>query len=248
MVLAGCVSDTPSDPDAAPTDAALTDAAVTDALAPDAGVPCPGALLFTGGYEDWDSTDASFDGVEFAQVSQADDSANAAETAPNGRVMMCLPARRTAVDFRQPDYLDLRYVATPGNLALPFDIRGLTPLRADDLFVGELGVARDEQAGYGLVAVRVEPGGEPLIGARVQLGNAHAGAFVSDGAGVYGADDTLAAGPFVLFANVAVSGDQGDGQSSVQVTPPDGYQCQGPGTIDVRAGALAATTFVCTGL
>lgn len=239
-----CRAQEPSVPDAGDVnpDASPGDAGV-DAGAPDAGGPCPGGMAFTGGYEDWDSTPGMFDGVEFATVAQADEPGNSAMTAPNGRVdTLCLPSARTGVDFVQADYLDLRYTATPDTTRLPFAVRGLTPARADDLFAQELGLARDIQTASVTVSVRYYPSGDPVVGARVSLGNGNAGAYTADAAGTFSPGDTLTGSPVVLFANVAVDG----GLTTVQVSPPPGVNCQGPADIDVVAGALAATDFVCT--
>lgn len=220
-------------------DAGEADAAA-DAGEPDASGPCAGQLLFTGGYVDWDSSDQAFDGVEFATWTEVADAQNTATTAPNGRGILCLPLdARSAVDFTHPDYLDLRYTVDPEAAAMgAFEVRGLTPARADQLFADDLGVARDADSAQVLVAARTYPGGAPAAGATVSLGNAHQGAFTDDGTGAYATGDTLAGGAFVLFANVEV----GPGQTTVTV---DGVTCVGPSTLDLMAGGLSVTTFAC---
>ena len=228
--------------DAARPDAAEYDASVGDASALDAGTWCPGGMPFTGDYEDWDSTPMNFDGVEFADVVQVSDPGNAVTTSSSGHVFMCLPAVRTAVDFTQSDYLDLRYTASPGSTQLPVAIRGLRPLRADDLFAQELGMSRDLQTAIVTVTARFYPGGDPVVGATAALGNGHAGAYTADSTGVLGPGDTLIDGPSILFANVEVD----SGTTTVQLVVPAGVDCQGPAVIYLVAGAQAAADFVCT--
>jgi hypothetical protein len=230
-------------PDAPGRDASGSDASSADASGLDAAGACPGRALFAGSYEDWDSTSANFDGIESADVIQADDAANTAMTGADGSMVMCLPAARTAVDFTQPEYLDLRYTASPGGIQLPFVARGLRPIRADDLFTLELGMSRDVQASIVTISVRSYPAGDSVVGATVILGNAHAGAFTADATGVLGPDDTVIDSPFILFANVDVAG----GTSTVQVVAPVGVDCQGPSSIDLVSGAVAAADFVCSG-
>jgi hypothetical protein len=245
--LAGCGADDSPAPDAAPPDAAA-DAAVD--AAPDTGVDagaCRGQVLFTGSYEDWDGNSAGPNNTLGTVVAQADDVQNSTTiNAPNGRVVLCLPADETSlVTFTNDDYLPLRYTFEPASAATAFDIRGLTPARADELFV-ELGLTRDPLLAQVIVAVRMETDnpeavGAAVTGARVALGNAAAGAFTPDEGGVYGAGDTLAGGAFVLFANTEPVSET----TTVTVTPPDGVACTGPDLVSLTAGELAVTTFAC---
>ena len=240
-LILGCkVEEPPGTPDAG--DPPMGDAGTAvDATPVDAG-PCPGGMLFTGGYEDWDSTPEMFDGIDFATLTQADDAGNTTMTAPNGRSTMCLPDRQVAVEFTHPQYLDLRYTASPDAVnAGSYDVVGLTPARIDELFTTEFGLVRDIQTAQALIAVRIYPGGQPAVGATVALGNGNGGAYVDSGNGVYGAGDTLANGPFVYFANVDIAG----GTTSVQVTPPAGATCSGAPTIELVADSIAATTIAC---
>lgn len=246
--LAGCGDDGPGDgpADAAPPDAGSADAGI-DAGVPDAG-PCPGQVLFTGSYQDWDDNSAGPSNTLGTVVAQADDPENATTiTAPNGRVTLCLPADETSlVTFTKDEYLPLRYTfAPPSNRGTAFEIQGLTPARADDLFT-ELGLTRDPLLAQVVVAVRYEAlnpeaVGDAVEGARVALGNAAAGAFTPDEGGVLGAGDTLAGGAFVLFANTEPFG----ATTTVTVTPPPGWLCPGPDSISLVAGELAVTTFAC---
>ena len=62
-----------------------------DVRPPDAdNSQCPGALFLTGAYVDWDSTAANFHGVAFATWQL--DASHTDQTAPNGRVQLCIPA------------------------------------------------------------------------------------------------------------------------------------------------------------
>lgn len=222
----------------------VSDAGPDDA-APDASGPCPGELLFTGGYVDWDSTNQAFDGVEFATLLEVANPQNTAMTAPNGRGALCLPAGVVSlVDFFQGEYLQLRYTVSPQATALGgFEMRGLTQARADALFADDLGLGRDPSKAQVLVAVQVYPEGIPAAGAQVTLGNESAGAFVNNGTGRYVAGNAVTSDYFVLFANVDIVG---TGKTQVSVTPPQGMTCVGPDTIELVADAISATTFGCT--
>lgn len=240
LAVLGCGDDGGAPPVDAPV--GVDGPPVVDAMTPDASGPCPGELVFTGGYEDWDSTPANFDGVEFATVTQVEDPSNMAQTAPNGRVMMCVPNELATFDFVQPDYLDARYTMSPqAQFFGPFTLRGLKPERALELFALELGLTRDVQTAQVLVDIRRYPDDQPALAARASLGNANAGAFTDDGTGRFAPGDQLSFGSLVLFANVEV----GDGTTTVEVTAPPGYVCTGPSSISLVAGALAATTFAC---
>jgi hypothetical protein len=246
---AGCGSD-----DSPAIDASLVDAAPDpgiDAAVPDAGPGlCEGQVLFTGSYVDWDGNSTAPTNTLDTLVSQDDDPSNSVSiTAPNGRVIMCLPADRTStVTFTHPDYLPLRYVFEPAAAATAFDIRGLTPVRADELFIS-LGVTRDPVLAQVIVAVRMatdnpEAVGDAVIGARVALGNLSAGVFTADVSGVYGAGDTITGDASVLFANTEI----GEGTTTVTVTPPENLACAGPDTIALVPGEISVTTFACSPL
>jgi hypothetical protein len=240
-LLAGCGSDDSPASDAAPPDA-TPDAPV------DAG-PCGDLALFTGSYVDWDGNSEAPTNTLDTVVSEDADPQNAVTiTAPNGRVVLCLPGDATSiVSFTHPDYLPLRYAFDPAAAGTAFDIRGLTPARADELFT-TLGVTRDPAVAQVIVAVRMETAnpeavGAAVTGARVRLGNLSAGSFTGPGDGTYGAGDTLAGDAFVLFTNTELGG----GTTSVTVTPPQGVTCAGPDSVPVAAGAISVTTFACTG-
>ncbi len=247
--LAGCGSDDSPASDAAPRDAAL-DATADGSIdaSGDAGA-CAGLALFTGSYVDWDGNSEAPTNTLDTLVSEDGSAQNSVRiTAPNGRVVLCVPdSAPSVVTFIHPDYLPLRYTFDPAAAGTAFDIRGLTPARADELFT-TLGVTRDPAAAQVIVAVRREVAspqavGAAVTGARVSLGNASAGSFTAASDGTYGAGDTLAGDAFVLFTNTEV----GSGTTAVTVTPPAGVTCVGPDSIAVAAGEIAVTTFACTG-
>lgn len=237
--LAGCAADDAAEIDASP--------GAIDAAPPDAGL-CPGEAVFTGSYVDWDGNSSGPTNTLGTEVSlEGDPSSSVSINAPNGRVLMCLPADAGAVvTFTHPDYLPLRYTFEPAAAGTAFDIRGLTPARADELF-SSLGVVRDPLLAQVLVHVRAETAGPEAVGAgvagaRVSLGNGSAPPFTDVGDGAYGAGDTLIAGDFVLFPNTELDG----GTTTVTVTPPAGMTCAGPDSVALAAGELAVTTFACS--
>jgi hypothetical protein len=242
--LAGCGPDDSPASDAAPRDAAL-DAAADGAV--DAGA-CGDLALFTGSYVDWDGNSEAPTNTIDTLVSEAGSQRSVRITAPNGRVVLCVPdGAPSVVTFTHPDYVSLRYTFDPAAAGTAFDIRGLTPARADELFT-TLGVTRDLAVAQVIVAVRREAAspegvGAAVTGARVSLGNASAGSFTAASDGTYGAGDTLAGDAFVLFTNTELGG----GTTAVTVTPPAGVTCVGPDSIAVAAGEIAVTTFACTG-
>jgi hypothetical protein len=246
LALAGCGDDGPG---TGPGDAAPPDAApAADAAPPDAAGPCPpDRVLFTGSYQDWDTNSAGQSNTLGAVVAEAANPDNATTiTAPNGRVTLCLPVNETSqVTFTKDDYLPLRYTFNPATVGTAFEIQGLTPARADELFT-ELGITRDPLLAQVIVAVRLETGnpeavGAPAEGVRVALGNASAGTFTPDEGGVLVAGDTLAGGAFVLFANTELGSDT----TTVTVTSSAGLTCPGPDSIRLAAGEIAVTTFPC---
>lgn len=237
LVTGGCADDSPGDPDAAPAPDALADAAL-----PDAGGACPGQLVFTGEYVDWDSTEQAFLGVFDATVAEVGNAQNSAQTAPNGRAILCLPAvADSEVSFTHPDYVPVLYsVGAQANAAVPYAVGGLEPARMAELFSG-WGRTVDGGAAQLEVEVRGAADGEPFIGALVTLGNAAAGAFTADAAGDFVPGNQLTDGAHVFFANVEV----GAGTSTVTVTPPAGASCTGRDSVELAAGQIAALLFVC---
>ncbi len=235
ILLAACGGDDDPQPDAATPDAAAPDAEVPiiDAAPPDAPGLCAGQLLFHGDYVDWDSTDKMFRGVCSADVVEVGNKANTAETAPNGRGVLCLTP---GVDA------DIRYTGgAPGNcvddLAMTmlfatdadvialgqFTARGLTPARADTLIVDELGLGSRDTAD----AIVIVDMGVP--GATVDIGATYEQSFV------------LTDGVRTLFANVDPTG----GTTTVTVTPPTGMACDGRASLPVQADRISFTKYAC---
>lgn len=236
-------------PDASPgvIDAAQTDSNLADAALDADNSICPGELLFTGEYVDWDSGPDAFLGIPDAEISLVASPDTTARTAPNGRVILCVPPDlgTASFSFIQPMYLPLRYTTTAEILGKgAFALRGLTENRIAALHETELQVTRDATRALVLVAIQdfqSQELGIPVIGASASLGADHDGAFVAGESGSYGAGNTLTNGLFVLFANV----DAAEGTTTVTVTGPSGEPCTGPAAIEVAPGELAATTFTC---
>jgi len=249
VLAAGC-SGGGASPDARPADAPV-DAVGVDA-GPDAFDRCPGELTFTGDYVDWDSSEQSFHGIFDAELHEVDDPGNSARTAPNGRGVLCVtPGVDTDVAYSHPDYLPMVFSMDAAAMAAgPFSTKGLEPARADSLFGDELSLTRNPAAAVALIEVRRFPGGEPVVGATVTLGNGHDGVFTRDAAAAWQPGATITDDAWVLFTNVdgagQVDGDGGSyGTTSVTVTPPDGTSCVGRPAIALGAGGIAATTFAC---
>jgi hypothetical protein len=224
---------------------AAVDAAAADA-APDAGpdafVRCPGAVLFTGDYLDWDSSDAMFKGVFDATVTDTN-TAMTAQTAPNGRWELCVTAAtEVAATVVQSDYLPVRVTAAAEVItAGAVSTRGLKPARADTLFSG-FGFARDTADAQVLIEVRSHPSLQPVVGATVALtGATPEGSYGVDLAWALQSATTTGASGYMFFANVPVGG----GSTPLTVTPPGGTTCVGPATIPLVAGEISAASFAC---
>lgn len=259
ILAAGCedaalVADAalPPVPDAAPTDTAVPDAPSPDATAPiDALAPCPGRLLFTGEYVDWDSSDSAFQGIFDATLSERAESSNTASTAPNGRGILCLrpDVDPPIVDIRHRDYLPLVVTASaPALQGGPFATRGLTPDRRATLYADDLMLSADAARATVLVELRRYPGGVPVIGATVALSLTHDGAFTAGADGVLAPGSATTDTAYVLFANATPAGSAGDATPAlvgIAVMPPAGITCVGPDALAVEANALSAALYAC---
>jgi hypothetical protein len=124
---AACGDDEAIPPDAREIDAAI-DAAVDAAIDAPPG-PCGADLLLTGEYIDWDSTVASFDGVENTVWTVVGEPARTATGAPNGRVLLCIGGGATVqITMVQNQYVEGRFVADPDVFrpaGTTFSVRGL---------------------------------------------------------------------------------------------------------------------------
>jgi hypothetical protein len=214
--VAACSDDSSGDPDA-PIDATVD---AVDAMG------CGADYELTGEYVDWDSTTASFDGVEEAVWTVRGDTARTARTAPNGRIILCL-ARGATVNIdvvHMPagaaEYVSALFVADPAVLSVSggiFSARGLKAAVADDRYDTITGgMAFSTTDGHLLVVKRGTPTALTVTGAT---------SYVSDGVDdvTWTAGDT---GTFTLFPNVAVG------------TVTVGGTFTGPTTVPVEAGTL----------
>lgn len=239
-LFAACGDDSGGQADARPIDAAPPDASIDSG--PDAFERCPGAMLFSGDYLDWDSSDAMFKGVFDATVTNIATSATA-QTAPNGRWELCVPAA-TAINatITQADYLPVRYTAAADVIAAgAVSTRGLEPARADTLF-GTVGLTRDAADAQVLIEVRSHPSLSPVVGATVALtGATPDGTYAVDTAWALQVETMTGAAGYMFFANVPVGG----GSTGISVTPPVGTTCVGPAQIPLVAGEISAASFAC---
>jgi hypothetical protein len=206
--LVACGDDTGETIDARIVDAAID--AETDAPPG----PCGAELQMTGEYVDWDSTQAAFDGVEGATWQVVGGAM--ATTAPNGRVILCIPRGATSqIDVTATGYLPARFVADPAVFTPAgsmFSVRGLKTAMATAQF-NEFGVTYDMTAAQVLVY---------KIGAPVPLTLAPGGGdgtFVSDG------DDDITwtagnTGALTLFPNRPVGAGSATLMSTGQFTGP----------------------------
>ncbi len=109
LALGGCGSDDAPAADANSSfDASVAiDASPADAGEPDAFDPCPGETTFEVGVVDW------ITGDNVAGVVVEESEGNAASSAPNGRVVVCVPASGI-VNFRfsKTDYVDRIHTTT----------------------------------------------------------------------------------------------------------------------------------------
>jgi hypothetical protein len=198
LACGACSDDTGGDVDAAvdaPTDVAID---VADG-------PCGAGYQMTGEYIDWDSTASTFDGVESSTWTLTTPPGTSATTAPNGRIIICLPRSTVTLSVTQTatPYIEARFVADPAVLAVPggiFSARGLKMADATTEYNAIMvGMTFDTAAAHVLVYKRGTPTAVTL-GAQAS--------FVSDGT-----DDLTwtagATGTFVLFPNVPVGNGTG---------------------------------------
>lgn len=220
------------------------DSGVPDAAPFDAENLCPGAVTFEAFAGNLESGAAEFE-VELAEVG---DPGNSASSAPNGRIVLCLPDADGAVRAEKADYLS-RVDALPAEVAAHFNPEGIayplfviTEAAADTLYtdLGTTLMAGDAQV---VVSVLEVPAGTPLAGATVEIDKADTGQFVRDDSGDFTAGNQVTGGGLVLFANVPIAG----GDVEVTVTPPGGFRgsCTGPTTLSLSAGEMSGALFAC---
>jgi hypothetical protein len=182
-------------------------------------------FTFTGAYEDWDSTDQMFMGINAAIVAEVGDPDNTAMTAPNGRSTLTLPGKTSEVTFDADGYLPARFTVDPDGGALgPYEVRGITPARIATYFEDDLGVgAWDDSTVFVQIERRKHPSGDP---ADVTV--------TIDGQDGHERDE------YTVFPNVGVGGD-----SVTLEVDAGGLRCHAPSEIFVAAGELAIATVAC---
>ncbi|MBK9035294.1 MAG: hypothetical protein IPL61_29250 [Myxococcales bacterium] len=221
LAVAACADDA-----ATPIDAAVDAIDAVDGPDIDAG-PCGADFFLTGAYEDWDSTTATFDGIEFATWTVRGEPARTFTTNPNGRVELCIGAgRESVIDATQGEYVPSIYVARPEVFGSPglffFQIKGIKTVRIDP-FLQDLGITADPTRGHVLIQ---------------QQGTARALALTGGGSpfAVASSDDTAwtagSTGGLVLFTNVAVG----------TATLSTSGAIVGATALPVEAGTLTITT------
>lgn len=220
---AACSDDTGGDVDAAvdaPTDVAID--------VPDG--PCGAGYQMTGEYIDWDSPTAmGFDGVEDSVFTMTTSPNTSATTAPNGRIIICLP--RTPIQLtvvHTPGsgpklYVDALFLADPAVLSPTagiFSARGLKIANANTSYNAiSNGMTFDTAAAHVFVHKR---------GTATALTLGGATSYVSDGDNdtTWTAGDT---GTFTLFPNVPVG---------ITGMATLGGTFTGPTTIPLQAGKI----------
>ncbi len=87
-------------------------------------------ITYTGGYEDWDSTDDNFLGVFDATVTEVGNASNTAQTAPNGRSTLELPGGTVSqVTWEAAGYVTGRATVDPTAGLGEYSLRGITEAR-----------------------------------------------------------------------------------------------------------------------
>lgn len=220
------------------------DSGLPDAAPVDGENLCPGAVTFEAFAGNLESGSAEFE-VELSEVA---DPGNSASSAPNGRIVLCLPDADSAVRAEKTDYLP-RVDALPAEVAAQFNPEAtayplfvIAEAAADTLYtdLGTTFMAADAQVAVSVLEV---PAGTPLTGATVEIDKASTGEFTRDEAGDFADGNAIAGGDLVLFANVPIAG----GDVEVTVTPPGGFRgsCTGPTTLALTAGEMSGAVFTC---
>lgn len=219
VAATGCADDAPPAIDAA-VDATID---ATDA----ASGPCGADFFLTGAYEDWDSTSATFDGIENAVWTVRGAPTRTFTTNPNGRVELCVAAgSASTIDIVAPDYTTALYVGDPAVFTAPgaffFQVKGIRTVELGP-FLTSLGVTLDPARGHALVQ---------------QQGTARALALTGGGT-AFAVDDSEdltwtagATGGLVLFANVTPG----------TVTLSTTGAIVGPTALPIEAGKLTIVT------
>lgn len=221
-----------------------------DSGPPDAGIDaenlCPGDLTFQAFAGNLETGSAEFE-VELTEVA---DPGNFATSAPNGRIVLCLPGDADSeVRAEKTDYLP-RVDALPTAVTSavagspePYPLFVIGQAAAEALYT-DLGTTFDAGDAQVIVSVVEYPDGTPLTGATVDIDKTPGGGpFARDDGGGFAEGDAIAAGGLILFANVPLAG----GDVVITVTPPDGFRgtCSGPTTLTLEAGEISGALFAC---
>jgi hypothetical protein len=218
-----------------------------DSGIPDAGIDaenlCPGAVTFEAFASNLETGAAEFD----IAVTEVGNPTNTETSAPNGRVVLCLPDADVELSAEKTDYLT-RVDAVRGAVvdqfnpdSQPYPLFVITRAAAEALYT-DLGATFDDGDGQVVVSVLEMPDATPLTGATVDIDKIPGdGPYARDDAGAFAAGDTIDSGGLVLFANVPLAG----GAVGITVTPPDGFTCTGPTTLTLAAGQLSGALFAC---
>ena len=221
-----------------------------DSGPPDAGVDaenlCPGALTFEALAANLETGSAEFE----VMVTEVADPGNVESSAPNGRVVICLPDDADSeLRAEKADYLTrVDAVPTEVTTALagagqPYPLYVIGEAAADALYT-DLEATFDAGDAHLVISVLEYPGGTPLTGATVAIDKTPgAGPFARDDGGGFAAGDEIAGGGLILFGNVPPAG----GDVEITVTPPDGFDgtCSGPTTLNITAGEQSGALFAC---
>jgi len=226
------------------------DVAPIDSGVPDAGIDaenlCPGALTFEAFASGLETGTAEFD----VAVTEVGNPTNTETSAPNGRVVLCLPDDADVeLSAEKTDYLTRVDTVKSAVLAefspttQPYPLFVIAQAAAETLYT-DLGATFDDGDGQVVVSVLEMPAATPLTGATVDIDKTPGdGPYARDDAGAFAAGDTIDSGGLVLFANVPLAG----GDVSITVTPPDGFTgtCTGPATVSLTAGQMSGALFAC---
>jgi len=206
---------------------------------PDAG-PCGDDIQFTGGYEDWDSTEFAFMGIFEATVAEVADPSNTATTAPNGRSSLCLPRDTTSqVTWTKDGFVTGRYTVEPDAVLGAYNVRGISTTRITT-FHQDLGLTWDSAAALVEIEVRSYPSAGPVDGVTITVEGGGAG-FHRDAAEAWVAGATTAGGELVIVPDVPVPAD-----GTVTLTVDTGGRtCRYPDSLHVAAGEVAIATVAC---
>ncbi len=231
LTACGSGDDGASSDAAAAVDAEVAvDAPIPDAGTPDAFDPCPGETTFEIGVVDWTT------GENLPGVIVEESEGNGASSAPNGRVVVCVPATGL-VNFRfsKTDYVDRIHTTTVEAIAAQYasgvapSFRMLTESDADSLYTGIMSTRDVGRTTFIAMPTNANTG-EPLAGATVSIDAANDGSYVPQGAGLVLGDESLTDGKVVMLNT-----DLGKANTTeIVVTGPG--SCEIPSAISLEAG------------